>query len=606
MRVESDDGNFERLMRLHRNDPADLTVVIDLLRVSQDRTLVPGPTYAALVDNLPETAWSSPEARMLMALRAGRYGRLQIAAEQIDALIAMGLAALSHCMQDVDDLLNYVLHLLADGERADAERAAPAILALHFLRQETTGDIEHAVREVAYTNKYRLIHPAANADAALRLVWLQIGYEGKAALIDLLVAERALEDANTLVMEGLLDATSASSASFTRAAANCAIQRCDANVERFALARFRTEGGAKSALERTRRLEVLERRSRLAADRPLDVFVGFFGQARSADQSLPHCIDALERGFAASREGPFNLHFGLSTWARTGVRELELGHSVDFFAQLLPEEARGLINAEFGLTGEALQKTFPALIASMLSFTQRQSRAAMDATTLAPLLPGCAEIVIGDEGQIERDVEDAHERAGLGRVAPNLNQFKMWASIANLATALSAHEQRLDRRIDAVMLLRSDLIFVDGPVGALVCRAVSPYERNKVFSDHDPHAEFIAGAGDRYVILARDHVDVLFEGYQRHLSAASASDERAMLRRRNNGHESLATLLFQAGLAHSPVADVRYLLHRLRMPPELVRTALESDLHADARAVDRDRFVEVLSALSLRVEAVAA
>ncbi|MFN3352198.1 MAG: hypothetical protein ACK4Z5_01210 [Brevundimonas sp.] len=475
----------------------------------------------------------------------------------------------------------------------DAAAKLVAALGWSFFHADRRGGLDHLVRGVAYLNSMAIPMSLHIAMAALERARRRMSFEGKVVELELLLATYLDGDRfKALVRDLLADDASRRSARFARVVAIAAARQKDGALERQILARFVAPDRPHSQWEAAVVAEVEGRRRARRLDRPARVFVGLFGQLRDPEVVLPKLVSAIQTAFADQRYGDFDLHFGISTWPRTGGRTLKLEDMAGFYAQAAPPAVRPLLTSDQGANGHALAARTPNLIAALIHHSV--TRASRDVTMdeIAGYLPDGADIIVTPEEDVEVEVRPGLARVGRDDMA-TMNQCKMWSRIGALKAAMEAQEARIGGLMDVVLLIRADLRVTEGSLTDLAARAMSPWENSSIFYDYDPHAEFVGGAGDRYMLGARDSIAELLSGYEHYLNAIR-SEPPAALAERLVAHVGVQSLMVRGGLTPAPVWALWKEIHRGVASEHAVAEALRSDL-----AVTRDTILSDAIAAAL-------
>lgn len=577
---------FAALESAQRLWPDEAVFLIELLVIARAHSGHYRQAASALIDSVTDEVRLSPVVDLLLSLDAAESGDLIVALDGFVRVSSGASEGVRHYLEFYSNLSSIVLRGL--GRSVDFSGDIETYLAYFYAVLDRFSSIEGAVRGVVFFNSMGLDSPAVLSIRALERIADQLTPEGRASLIFLLVAHHQYDGARRHIEECLGRDDFVASSAFMKAAASCALALRDPVFERRILARWvpcDPEGAG--SLKAVRSRELSARAAVVAADRPLRVFVGLFGQFRSAD-SISDMLSCVAADISATFPGPISLHYGFATWRRSGARRLEPSDSTEFFRQLLPSEAQQLLQPRHGHTGSEVAGVFPNLIARMLAYFGAAADRAVDAEQLAGLFPGPVTVLVDDEEGVERE---ARQAAG-GRPVPHLNQFKMWSRIARLRDALAVQQAAAGGDFDACLIMRNDLVYLGGDFASLICRVASSYESDRVFCDHDPHAEYIEGLGDRYIVAGSEAADRIFGGYADHIGALATEDYGSAVISRLAGHEMISKILFEGGFSATPVYNVRYGLNRGVFPAKILLECLAEDLRhledpADRAAVER-------------------
>jgi len=593
---------FQQSSRIWPNDPV---FAIEILVLEREHPALLETEVQALLQRMSPLVRSSCVVDLLLARRSGRLGDWEQAFRGLKRVLDRPDPAIRNYFQDLHALAVSVFAGWSDVQAGGADRQAPLdvspTLDAYLLAVDQVGALDDILRSITYLNVFGLDDPVNQVLASLGRIQTSLGVEGLGGLIMLLLSRHRQHQAREVVEAGLADPASLRSPLFVKAAVGCAIAQRDALLERTLLSGFAVaEGdGQTHPVTRARVAEIMARRRSVMADRPLRVFVGLFGQSRAAGQTIPQTIDKVIRAFDAATVGAFEVSFGMATWLRPGHRVLDISHPTAFFLEVVPVALHPLFMDERGLPPTATARLYPNLVHGMIEYTRAQCQVPVTVEDLSDLFPADrATILVDDEDEVEAEARRALEAGGhMGRV-DHLNQYKMWSRISRLRDALEQEAARQGAPFDACVLMRSDLQYEGGDLANIVCRAVSAFEADRVFCDNDPHAEFIEGLGDRYLIASAANADILFDGYRYKLNLASSVGDEAAGRQRMAGHELLHRILFERGRTPSPLTGIHYLLRREQIPAMPLIEALRRDLDGVADAEARSRVMAAIASLS--------
>ena len=468
-----------------------------------------------------------------------------------------------------------------------------AFVMVHADRYESLFDV---VRAVMYFDTLEAPLSQHIVLRAMELAGPRLSIDGKAIRLQLMGATYGPVETLPIIRNLLNQEGSRTSARFARTASTIAARAKDGALEREILCRFTPAGADQTRLEAAQTAEILTRRKTLGLEHPLEVFVGFFGQMREPEAVMPAAVTAIQEAFDGERYGRANLHFALSTWPRTGGRALSLHDAAGFFAQAAPPEMRDLLTSRLGASGQALASRLPHLVGALIDHSVRKAARDTTPAELGAYLPDGAIVTMSPESEIEEEV-----RPGLARInrdhPATINQLKMWSRIGALREPLLAHEAKLGRPVDVCLLIRCDLARVQGSLGELAARAASPYEDTAIFYDYDPHAEFIAGSGDRYMLGSRRSIEPLLGGYAHYLDVVR-TEPTGPLSERIEAHSGVQSLMVLNGLTPSPVWALGYELHRGAPPAASLVAALQADYENSSDQGLRREIAAILAPLA--------
>jgi len=578
--------------RIWEQDPIFL---LELLVIEQyNPHLVDG----RLIEDQTDQTLAYPPVMLFLALRAVQAGRLDIGSSAYDVICAAGVECIHPFYAQYYKLAEIVLINAARERLPDSPDASGSVnlkyiqhrelftqaIGVSLISAQYAGELSSRVRDIAFVNTHAVQDPIDLCLKSFDTVIDKLNIDGKLVYMRFLQAIGSTARSKEIAHDLLADEDTRNSAQFARIGSTLAARRHDAITERLILARYQSDT---SQVANAHDVEVSKRRKAVAADRPLNVFVGLYGQLRDPRQILQASTSALIESFENSPCGPFQLHFGLSAWSRPGRRPLTEGDSVGFYQQSAPTALHPLTAVSFGTNGRDLALTFPNLVAAMVAHNNAAEVDNYTESDLKPLFPAHTSIALASELPVEAEVRQTLAAGRSEAAWSQLNQFKMWARIAGLKQSLLEQEAMLGHPVDACLFLRCDLTNLKGQLAEAAVRVASAYDQKSVLYDYDGHAEFVEGAGDRYMVMSRTSADVILDGYANTLAIhATTSPQEAALRARIGPHEGLASLLFKSGLTPEPISSLYYEIHRGAPPTPALQQALEADLEfsTDPRA----------------------
>lgn len=474
---------------------------------------------------------------------------------------------------------------------------AVAELAFIFMQADFRRDIEFVLHRFASLQTHMTAGNVSLVIAALDLIYDHLTVTGRACAIRVGASFESYDVAKQWLSRDVGRAEATSNALFVAAGLNLTSRIQDVCLERQLLTRFVPEHQDHTVGSMIAGAlcpdDIAVRRQRTGADRAIRVFLGYFGQMRDPSRVLPLTVKTLGDDFATSANGPFLLFHGVSTWDVSGHRALSLNDGPNFYDQLLPDFAHGLITGLKQDNGGDLSRLVPNLVATCLSYSNDEMAHRITDRSVADLMPEGCSVVIADGEAIEDELKAAYGARFPDVSRETMNQFKMWSRIADLKIALERTEEQAGVAMDVCIFLRSDLHYIRGILPELACRAFSPSGSGLAFMDHDPHAEFIGGLGDRFVVVNRKNADWLFQAYANFIDAVKSDHP---LQGRMYGHRSLDAVIKRSGLAPLPVYGAEYIIHRATLSVESLVRALEADVEQSPSGDVRERLSQALEA----------
>lgn len=599
------DDAIAALQLAARQWPEDPIFLLELLVL---QLATPDLDLQAELESASGDCLSHPEIALILGHKALVAGDLDRARMSLDAIGDLPRERMTPFAGLYRDLLYRAGLEPARSRYAAAAQAAPApletaeaadlieVLAWVMIHADRYENLFDVARAVMY---FETLEAPLSQHIVLRAIKLaapRLSIDGKALRLQLMGATYGPAETLPIIRHLLDQEASRTSTRFTRTASVIAARSKDGALEREILCRFTPANDYLTGLEAAQAAEIFARRKALGLEEPLEIFVGFFGQMREPEAVLPLAVTAIQDAFSEPRYGHANLHFALSTWPRTGGRAISLDDATGFFAQAAPSEVRGLLTSRFGASGHGLATRLPNLVTALIDHSVRKSAREASLSELLSYLPSGAIVTTNPEAQIEQEVRRSLARIGRNHPA-TINQLKMWSRIGALREPLLAHETRLGRPVDVCLLIRCDLANVKGSLGELAARAASPYEETSIFYDYDPHAEFIDGSGDRYMLGSRQSIEPLLGGYAHYLDVVQ-TEPTGPLSERIEAHSGVQSLIVLNGLTPSPVWALGYELHRGAPSAASLATALKADHDSAADPDIRNEIAAVLSLLT--------
>jgi len=325
----------------------------------------------------------------------------------------------------------------------------------------------------------------------------------------------------------------------------------------------------------------------------LHLYVGLFGQVRFGRHLLTPLATYLKTELQNLVANGGMLSFGIATWEGSGQRELEETDGYPFLENLLPPPiAQALAPHRLLSVRDALP--FIPNITRRIIDDCRETQT-VDAAMLRQLFDGDAFVSIGDDA-VYMDELGTRLTEVFANSTSMINQGRMWNRIAAHRALVADAERRAGRPVTHALLIRSDLTDVAGPLGAHIHGQMLTGESNWGLFDHDPHASYIEGVGDRYMVVDRAALDRLMDGYAllRSIVAPDTSVDPAY-RVRVSPHMHLRTILFEHGTKVREIlrSSVRFEIFRDRR----TTAQLENEIRADADQSTAQEIRKILATL---------
>lgn len=231
------------------------------------------------------------------------------------------------------------------------------------------------------------------------------------------------------------------------------------------------------------------------------LFVGFFGQLRFPDETMPKISMALRSEFPNAK-----ISFAVSTWDLSGVRELEDEHRVHFATEQLPAEFLTFCTDKEIADVQQFSHFFPEVTRMLRARgrgAQEVSGALLNSLCGAPVysrIDNDAVFMTTTGAVLSQAYKDRNIM---------LNQGRMWNRISRFDGLINDVERECGPVTD-VVLIRSDLM-LNGSLSAALGSAPDGFLEKGVLVDYDAHAKYINGIGDRIFISGREAAQRLFD-----------------------------------------------------------------------------------------------
>ena len=540
----------------------------------------------AFIDGLTPAVRHDPAVSLFSGLRAMHCGNLGAARADLQRVLERPDALWPFPVEQQLLIRGMLKH--PGGDEVARRELLDAGLDRYILNAAAVGSLPQQINEVVNANVFGLPDPHGRfGDRAMHLL-SGLGVEAKVACLAYFNAFKRYEEAGRVVADLMSNPASTTSPAFAEWAAYHARETRRPELEQRALDRFQP-GEAPAAVDQTRAREITLRRQALLLDRPLKVFVGLFGQLRNHEDILGDLVATVQDGLSGH-----DLHFGLAGWKQSGGRRLTRDDISHFFLERVPEAARPIAQNVQAASGHELHLVLPNLTEAILAHSAASGQS-IDAAQVQALLPPNSVVRLDDDSEVDAAISALTPLIGYAVPQADVNQFKMMSRIRRLRDALEVTEQRLGSPVDAIILLRPDLIIASGGLAESVGDALACGDRFLI-SDFDGHAELIEGAGDRYIVGSRAAITPLFEMYDHFLEAFWPGSLNSALTARIGAHQNVRSFAFCRGLTLSTRTALHYRIHRGALSIDQVVAALEQDrdvagLHREAvqRFLDEHR-----------------
>jgi hypothetical protein len=332
-----------------------------------------------------------------------------------------------------------------------------------------------------------------------------------------------------------------------------------------------------------------------AADDGPHLYVGLFGQMRFGKYLLEPLASYLKEELRSFVERGGRLSFGIATWQDSGQRELQEADGYPFLQDLIPEPiARRLSDYRLMSVRDAMP-LLPTATSRLLDEC-RQTQG-IEAEMLKSMFDPDAFVSIDSDSTFLAEFGNRLAEV-FGESTPLLNQGRMWNRIAAHRTLVQQAEEKAGQPVTHALLMRSDLTGLSGPLGKHIESRILSGATNWGMFDHDPHATYIEGVGDRYMITDRVAFDRLMDGYKLMRSIVAPDTlVNPAYRVRFFPHAHLRTILFEHGTEIHELlrSSIQFEIHRGRRTVEQLRGEIAQDAEKSSDSDLRNFFASLVA-----------
>ncbi|MBB4007827.1 hypothetical protein [Allorhizobium taibaishanense] len=317
------------------------------------------------------------------------------------------------------------------------------------------------------------------------------------------------------------------------------------------------------------------------------VFIGMFGQCRFSNHVFPTLMDKLATDIEPLREEGMTFSYGIATWDRGGSRGLFDTDSVHFLLQHLPFELHdGVMQLNCKSVGD-VKRYLPNLVSFCAGLAASESDVTVDYLR-DNLLPEFMTDIWTDVEFMSSIGQRVADR--FGGNSHLVNQARMWNRIAALRALADKTESEKALPITRYLLLRSDLVFSGASLLSNLLKLAESTRPNFLMGDHDPHANFIEGLGDRIMLCDRQAFGRITAGQQLFLKVVDDASMESYISR-CHAHQFLETILFEQDtqLIRLPWEETRHEIYRGRLTMEQVQPYLLRDISSGNKSLDHLR-----------------
>jgi len=590
------------------------TLELLVVTVMSGRSTVPDKILA----RMPAELQAHPHIRLLLAQHHSQHGRIpdaihwlagvsQESVETVPSFSGIRRELLATLAGHSIDLTNSLAAILPSHDMEQARLAVAQVILQNVINSENDPD-----QFFFHLQKWTFLTPDRlhlRADIFAQML-IQLPAHMPADLLSTafayLVATRRWGEARTIADRLLAMPESASDPVFAKAllafaeegdrsfvdAASHVMAECAARLAGGNPPAFRRSAAKLNGIEvRARKLR-RERRTRQdfsaigalaptysasAADAGPHLYVGLFGQMRFGKYLLEPISTYLKAELQGFVERGGSLSFGVATWQDSGQRELQEADGYSFLQDLIPQPIADRLAAYRLMSVRDAMPLMPTITNRLLDECRHTQ--VIDAETLRSQFDRNAFISIDSDTTFLAEFGNRLTEV-FGESTPLLNQGRMWNRIAAHRSLVQHAEAKAGRPVTHALLIRSDLTGLAGPLGQHLESRILSGATNWGMFDHDPHATYIEGVGDRYMITDRVAFDRLMDGYElmRSIVAPGTAVDPAY-RVRFFPHAHLRTILFEHGTEFHEIlrSSIQFEIYRGRRTVEQLQAEIAQD-----------------------------
>ncbi|MCF1436973.1 hypothetical protein GOZ97_00025 [Agrobacterium vitis] len=318
------------------------------------------------------------------------------------------------------------------------------------------------------------------------------------------------------------------------------------------------------------------------------VFIGMFGQCRFSNHVFPLLMDKLASETEAHENRGMKFSYGIATWDKGGSRGLFDPDSIHFLLPHLPIEIHDAV-LQLGCQSVGEVRRY---LPNLINFCASLAAAESDITTdyLKSKLSTDFKIDIWNDSQFKSLIGQRVSDRFSGNFHL-VNQARMWNRIAALRELAKNAESEKTVPITRYLILRSDLVFSGTSLLSNLFNLTNGSRDNFLIGDHDPHANFIEGLGDRIMLCDRQAFARITSGQELFLNVIDAPDSMKPYMSRCHAHQFLETILFEQDtrLIRVPWDETRHEIYRGRLTMQQILPHLVLDLNSDSKSLDHLR-----------------
>lgn len=328
-----------------------------------------------------------------------------------------------------------------------------------------------------------------------------------------------------------------------------------------------------------RRANVLPRTVRPSTDAQEKghLLVGLFGQARFPTYVLPALFAHIGKQVEPLVAQGWKISYAASSWDKIGQRAIHDHDAAYFIQERLPHEINHELTKLPISTVEHIRNILPDTVRACAE--NGAAVTAMSGEYLSEALGRHVHAEIGSDqrfmAEIGKSVSDSFH--GDSNV---VNQVRMWNRLAKLRGLAQSAAADAGREITHVLMARMDLLFLEDQLWPNMIAPGLASEPNFIFADHDPHANFIEGLGDRVMFCDMAGFHRVTDGERLIRHVLEGGEKYACYRQRFHAHSFLETILFESDvrITRVPWQNIRHEIYRGRLKLADVRESLRSDL----------------------------
>jgi len=307
------------------------------------------------------------------------------------------------------------------------------------------------------------------------------------------------------------------------------------------------------------------------------LLVGFFGQARFPSYVLPTLFAYIKKQVEPLVEQGWKVSPAVSTWDKVGQRAMYDHDAAHFIQERLPHEINHELTKLPIWTVGHIRNILPDTVRACAE--NGSAVTAMSSEYLSEAFGQHVYAEIGSDQtfmtEIGQSISDSFH--GDSNV---VNQARMWNRLSKLRGL--AQEAAVDAgcEVTHVLMVRLDLLFLEDQLWQNMISPALKSDANFIFADHDPHANFIEGLGDRVMFCDVAGFHRVTDGERLIRHVLGGGEKYSCYRSRFHAHSFLETILFESDIKITRVTwqNIKHEIYRGRLTLADLRESLRIDL----------------------------